>query len=89
MTLPPFSDGSELEVGRFRALRLTLFGVLTRRQLTECTMRALVIVIVPPGFDQFLSMCDRHEAVHVQAHITQTAIETVDQRRSPLACLAE
>lgn len=38
VTLPPFSDGCYLEFGRFASC-LTLSGVLTRHEVTECTMR--------------------------------------------------
>jgi len=69
LTFPPFSDGCELEIGHFCAVRLTLGGVLTRRQATERTMRTMVIVIAPPPFDQILGVGDRFEAVHVETFV--------------------
>src|SRR5450432_3353803 len=69
-----------MEIGRFGVLRLTLFGVLTRRQATKCTMRTTVIVVAPPRFDQVLRMGDRFEAVHVETLVSETAVETFNKR---------
>ena len=80
VTLPPFSDGCELEVGHFCAVCLTLGGVLTRRQVTECTVRTTVIVIAAPSFDQIVGVGDRQEAVHVETFVAQPAVETLDKR---------
>jgi hypothetical protein len=80
VTLPPFSDGWKLEFGRFRAAYLTLFGVLTRRQVTECAVRTKVIVVAAPRFDQALRVRDRFEAVHVETCIAEATVEAFDKR---------
>ena len=55
-------------------------GVLTRRQVTECTVRTTVIVIAAPPFDQILGVGDRQEAVHVETLVSQPPVETFDKR---------
>ena len=61
-------------------MRLTLCGVRTRRQVTECAMRTTVIVIAPPPFDEILGVGDRFEAVHVETFVPETAVETLEKR---------
>ena len=48
-----------MEPGRFSVVLLTAFGVLTRRQVAECTVWTTVIVIAPPIINEILGMGDR------------------------------
>lgn len=68
-----------MERSRVCALLLTSSGVLTRRQSTECAVRALVIVIVPPLTDHGLGVCQRHEGVDVETLVPKPAVEALDQ----------
>jgi hypothetical protein len=56
-----------------------LFGVLAWRQLSTRAVGPTVIVIVAPCVDDRLRVRDRLEGVHVEALITESAIETLDQ----------
>jgi hypothetical protein len=47
--------------------------------MSKRAMGPMVIVIVTPRADDRLGVRDRFEAIHVQAFVTQTAIETIDK----------
>ena len=69
LTLPQLSDGSELERGRFLCRFLTLFDVLTWRQMSKCAMGPVLIVIGAPGSEDRLRVRDGFEGVHVETLI--------------------
>ena len=75
MTLVPFVDRSQLEIGHSDRSFLTCFGVLTRGQMAECTMRSALVVIDAPRLESFPCCVDRDKVIGVQAFVTQAAVE--------------
>lgn len=57
---------------------LTLLSELLRCQVPEGAVRAAVIIIVPPRFDDRLSIGERDELMNVQAFIAEAAVERLD-----------
>jgi hypothetical protein len=48
--------------------------------MPERAVRTPVIVIVAPGVEELLRMGEVHEAVHIEALVSQAAVETLDKR---------
>ena len=54
---------------------LTLHDELMRRQVSERAVRAALIIVAPPGFDDVLGLGERAELVHVQTLVSQSAVK--------------
>src|SRR5438552_3203515 len=54
---------------------LTLSNKLIRRQVAERAVRAALIIVEPPDFNEVLGLGERAELVHVQTLVSQSAIK--------------
>ena len=56
---------------------LKLCGELGRRQIAEARMRAHLVEVLAPGFDEDLGLAARPELLHAQAFVAELAVEAL------------
>ena len=58
---------------------LTLSNKLIRRQVAERAVRAALIIVEPPGFNDVLGLGERAELVHVQTLVSQASVKRFNE----------
>ena len=58
---------------------LTLSNKLIRRQVAERAVRAALIIVEPPDFNDVLGLGERAELVHVQTLVSQAAVKGLNK----------
>ena len=58
---------------------LTLCDKLVRRQVPERAVRAVHIIVEPPGFNDVLGLGERGELVHVQTLVSQSPVKRFNE----------
>ena len=68
---------------------LTVSSTFVRGQVPERAVRAALITVKPPGFDDVVGLGEQAELVHAQTFLSQAAVKGLNQRHSPRGCQAE
>jgi hypothetical protein len=58
---------------------LTLCDKLIRRQVAERAVRAALIIVEPPGFDEVLGLGERGELVSVYTFVSQSSVKRFNE----------